>query len=534
MLRDVSQAVGASDLRRAADISGTALSRGFRHPTFHNARALWAQQEGRHQAALDEFQMALTFTPRNPTLLNAIAMCLVRLNRPDEGVTFLDASLGVEPNEAQTHYLKGWACSAAGDQEIARLCYERAVTLRADYPEALAALAAVRARAGGIEEARALAARALALHPREPTAIVALAICDIAQRDFAAVERRLKPMLDDPGVAGHARALMLGLYADALDGESRFAEAFDAYTAKNEEFRRLHASRFSQRPRTVEFLERLTAYLQNAPHEKWRTARPQEPSDVAPREHIFVLGFLRSGTTLLEQVLAAHPQIVRVEERETLIDASKIFLTTEQGLDRLAALSAQDASRMRALYWNRVRSYGADPTGKVLVDKQPLNTFNLPLISKLFPNAKILFALRDPRDVVLSCFRRHFDITATMFELLVLEDAARFYDSAMTLAEACRRELPLNIHDHRYEHMIEDFDGSVRAVCAFAGIEWTDAMRDFGNAARQRAIRSPSAAQVRRELYSEGVGHWRNYRPQLAPILPVLRPWVDRFGYPPD
>jgi hypothetical protein len=145
----------------------------------------------------------------------------------------------------------------------------------------------------------------------------------------------------------------------------------------------------------------------------------------------------------------------------------------------------------------------------------------------------VLFAVRDPRDVVFSCYRRHFDIDPTKFELLTLEDCARFYAAVMNLGELCRAKLPLTLHEHRYEDMVEDFEGRVRAVCEFLGIEWTETMLSFSERAREQTIRSTlSATQVRRPLYREGVGQWRRYAQQLAPMLPTLTPWVRKFGYP--
>jgi hypothetical protein len=246
------------------------------------------------------------------------------------------------------------------------------------------------------------------------------------------------------------------------------------------------------------------------------------------------MGFLRSGTTLLEQILAVHPEVAHLEERETLIDASRTYLTGGEGLDRLAALSQDELGRLRALYWRRVESFGVNPRRKVFIDKQPLNVFNLPLIARLFPRAKILFAVRDPRDVVLSCFRRHFDVNAVMFEFLTLEDGARFYSAVMDLADTARAKLPLDVLEHRYEDMVADLEGRVRRVCDFLGIDWSEEMRHFSLAAQGRSIRSPSAGQVRRDLYRSAVESWRNYSAQLAPILPILEPWVERFGYPPS
>jgi hypothetical protein len=119
-----------------------------------------------------------------------------------------------------------------------------------------------------------------------------------------------------------------------------------------------------------------------------------------------------------------------------------------------------------------------------------------------------------------------------MFEFLGLEDAARFYASIMQLADIYRKKLPLNILDHRYEDMVTDFDGRIQAVCNFIGAEWAEDMRNFSKNAPSVDIRSPSATQVRKPLYDEAVAQWRRYAKELEPIMPILKPWVEKFGYP--
>ncbi|MBV9044662.1 MAG: sulfotransferase, partial [Alphaproteobacteria bacterium] len=275
-------------------------------------------------------------------------------------------------------------------------------------------------------------------------------------------------------------------------------------------------------------LTQLTDAVEHAP-----AFTPAAPAKDGPRQHVFLYGFLRSGTTLLEQVLATHPDIVALEERETFGDLIPNYLTPT-GLEKLATLDGAELEAARAQYWARVNAHGVDPTGKVFIDKQPLNTFNLPLIARLFPDARMLFALRDPRDVVFSCFRRHFTVNATTYELLRLEDAARYYAETMRLAQIAHAKYPLARHTHRYEDMVQDFDTAVQAVCNFIGVEWNEAMRDFSSAARERTIRSPSASQVRRSLYGEGVDAWRRYATQLAPTAPILKPWIEQFGYDPQ
>jgi hypothetical protein len=167
-----------------------------------------------------------------------------------------------------------------------------------------------------------------------------------------------------------------------------------------------------------------------------------------------------------------------------------------------------------------IRKFGVEPRGRVFIDKMPLASVQLPLIAKLFPNARILFARRDPRDVILSCFRRRFGMNPSMYQLLTLEGAAAYYDAIMRLAELYRELLPLPQHLIRYESLVEDFETTARLTCAFVGLEWDAAMLDFAAKARTRGISTPSAAQVARGLNREGQGVWRRYREQMAPVLP--------------
>jgi hypothetical protein len=179
-----------------------------------------------------------------------------------------------------------------------------------------------------------------------------------------------------------------------------------------------------------------------------------------------------------------------------------------------------------------VREHGAEPEGKVFIDKSPAAAVSLPMIRKLFPQARILIARRDPRDVVLSCFRHHFVMNPITYELTDLVRAARHYDALMRLTELYLAGLPISARVVRYPDLIADFDKETRKVCDFIGVEWSDKVRDFARTAARRNVKSSSAKQVLRPLYS-GSDQWLRYRDQLEAVLPVLEPWVERFGFEP-
>ncbi|HEX4159410.1 MAG TPA: sulfotransferase [Rhizomicrobium sp.] len=523
--------VAERDPGRANDMAAAALGHGLRHSAFHSARARWLQLNDRNSEALGELQLAIALAPHDAEILQSIGISLLRLGRPANAIAAFDAAIRIAPADAQAHYLKGCACSAAGEPTAALRSHERAIALRPDHADALAAAAAAAARAGDSAKARRFAERTLRVVPAHPTAIIALAMCDIHDSEFVQAEKHLGALLSAFPARDETRALALGLLGDAFDGQDRTDTAFEAYTEENEILRDLYKLRFDGEARLAGRVEQLIVGLQE------EVASPPEPaiSDSSPaKRHVFLLGFMRSGTTLLEQVLAAHSDVETLEERETLAGLCPGYMGRSDGSPNLYLPHGKELDLARETYWRRVRAFGAKPDDKIFVEKQPFNTLFLPLIARLFPSAKIIFQVRDPRDVILSCFRRHLEVKPTTFELLTLADAARFYDRVMRCGELCRSKLPLDIFEVRYEDIVSEFDNSVLAICRHLGMEWTDSMRDFDRSARSRAIRSVSSSQVRQRLYPDGIGYWHRYEKQLAPVLPSLRPWVERFGYPAD
>jgi hypothetical protein len=209
------------------------------------------------------------------------------------------------------------------------------------------------------------------------------------------------------------------------------------------------------------------------------------------------------------------------------------FMREPSNLEPLLRADESQLTASRTAYWDAVGRAGIDAAGKVFVDKHPLNTLKLPLIARLFPRAKILFAIRDPRDVVLSCFRRRFNMNPAMYELLTLSGGAAFYDAVMGFADQARPLLEQSWHVVRYESLVSDFEREMRAIGEFLKLEGAAGLGDFAGRAQQRERATPSTAQLARGLVKSALDTWRHYSTPLQPILPALNPWVERLGYPP-
>ena len=529
-IHDIDAAIGASDYKRAAVLADSASARGVVHPVIPIARALWCERRGQDEAALANFRNAKTLSPRDARIPNAVGFCLVRLGRLDEALQAFEEAVRLEPSAA-AHQRRGWALGLAGRVEDAQRAYERALKLAPHNVETLASLAALAARTGNAERARKYAERALALDPANPNAHVALATVEVEAREYKPAIERLRRVVANSTIAAQERSIVLGLLGDALDGENATPEAFAAYTAANAERRKLHGPRFAGGKSANEILDEIIAAFAESPVERWRASESVAARDDGPSRHVFLLGFPRSGTTLLERALARNSGIVTVDERDFLADIAERYLMDAAGLERLSRLDGAVLAAHRETYWQRVQVAGVKVAGRVFADKQPFHTIKLPLIAKLFPGASVLFALRDPRDVVLSCFRRQLEVDLLRYEFLTLEGAAGMYDRFMRLADLARAKLPLSFFDHRYEDLIADFDATTRAICAWLGVPRAESMRDVAANAQSLDAIKASTGQVRRGLYGEGVGQWQRYRAELGPVLPKLEPWIARFGY---
>jgi len=529
MLQEIQAAAQARDFVRAATLADAALKAGVEHPMVLNLTALKCEQEGRFEDALKVLQRAMEIAPQDIGARNAVGLVLTRLERYAEALAVFDGVVALHPDFAGAHCARGASLEAMGRLKEAEAAYKHALELEPENLGAMQGTANLLSRRGAHAEARPLAEAVLEAEPNFPDAVMVLAAADAAEGAGERAQRRLEMLANDERLTPHQRALAQGQLGDVLDAQDLPAEAFQAYAACNMGLWRAYAPVHGSGVGALDFARAMLTELDHIPTTAW-TSPGETPAD-GPKTHVFLMGFPRSGTTLLEQVLASHPDVEALEERETLREAQRAFLGDPSGLARLAAAGEAELSALRAAYWAKVRAEGAEPAGKVFVDKHPLNTFRLPLILRLFPDAKILFARRDPRDVVLSCYRRRFAMSGSAYQLLTLPGAAGYYDAAMQLFERLEPAMAANTLVVRHEALVEDFDAVVGEVCGFLGLEWSDAMRDFADKARDRAVATPSGAQLSRGLSAEGVGAWRRYREQLAPVEPTLAAWVAKYGY---
>ena len=265
-------------------------------------------------------------------------------------------------------------------------------------------------------------------------------------------------------------------------------------------------------------------------HELARTITPDWAAKVPllpeppPKKLAFLLGFPRSGTTLLDTLLLGHPEVRVLEEKQLVGIAAR-----EVGkIGKLASASKAAIENARAAYERLLNKNVREDFDGVVIDKFPLDMANAPLIQAMFPGSPIIFAQRHPCDVVLSGFMQPFG----MVNFSDIADAADYYDAMMSIWTASREAMDLNVHTVAYEDMVRSPESTLRPLLDFLGLEWDERVLDHRSTAKSRGtIITPSYDQVTEAISTAPVERWKRYREQLAPVLPILLPWAERLGY---
>jgi len=310
------------------------------------------------------------------------------------------------------------------------------------------------------------------------------------------------------------RAQLIGELADRLgDG----ATAFAAFGEMNALMARLDPQVDDKARR---YRERIEARLAAIPS---LVAPPLPAMD--ERAPVFLTGLPRSGTTLLDTFLMGHPDVAMLEELPIVQE-----IEAEVG-DRLMTLDDEEIAALRARYFDRHAALAGTPAAACVIDKHPLHIASLPLIRRLFPDARLIFIARHPLDIALSCYTTNFAINAAMANFLEVGTTAVLCDLLLRCWTAWRPGFAA-VHELRYERLVEAPQPALRALLEFLDLRWRPELLDHrATAAARGYIASASYAQVGQAIHARSIGRWRRYRAQLAPMMPLLVPWVERLGY---
>jgi len=482
---------------------------------------------GRLILAAGAFREAIRRRPDDAALPLNMAKKLEAGGQLDEAGAAYAEALEVDGGNAAA--LAGLAALTAyrGDDAGAAELFERLLALEPDNPRTHAAIAGWHEAAGRSDTARAAAEQSLTLTPGHAEATLMLAQLDRRDGNLEAARARLEGLSTD-GEDG-ACAFELGRVRDRLgDYDAAFA-AFERGNTALDQAR--NAGRFDG-VRYLSLVREIGATVTKKAVAAW----PKAIADDGLATPIFFVGFPRSGTTLMEQILDAHDDLISIEELP-LLEAARRRMTEDAAYPAaLGDLSPALIADMRRSYWQAANEALGEAPGQAvgarrLIDKLPLNIVHLGLVRRIFPDAQIIVALRDPRDVVLSCFMQSFTPNDAMVHFRDVDAAADLYAEVMANWRAQQQCLGLDTFDYRYEDLVADPATVAAGVLKFLGLPWQDSVLDYHSRKRARLVMTPSYQDVREPVYNRAVARWRHYADALAPVQARLAPFVAAFGY---
>ncbi|MFZ2237332.1 MAG: sulfotransferase [Dokdonella sp.] len=427
----------------------------------------------------------------------------------------------------------GWLLTRLGRADQAGEALHGSAKLDPDHPRIQMRLAAFYERTNRVDEANAMLARMdMAAITREGLVTDLASIrASLASRgsDLVRAIALHEPLLADPAVIRRDPQLLSQL-ARLHDRNSDPAAAMrslaEGRKVQIDQLRDRVPYLFEGDADPIGIVRRRVTPEQRA---DWKTIDAPSATD----SPVFVVGFPRSGTTMLETMLDAHPGLAGMDERVFVQDA--IEEIKQRGLaypEQLGEIDSAFAVELRANYFKRAAERVQRASGVRLVDKNPLNIMRLPFIARLFPNAKIILALRHPCDVVLSNYMQTFRSPEYIKLCETIESTAIGYAGTFSFWIDQAELLKPDVLELRYEDVVDDIDAQSRRIADFIGIDWDRRMVDFHDHARERGfIATPSYHQVVEPLNRKGVGRWERYREYLEPAIPHLQPYLDRWNY---
>jgi Flp pilus assembly protein TadD len=516
---------------------------------------------GRLGEAEASYTHAIALKPDYAEAHYNLGITLQELGRLDEAEASYTHAIALKPDYAEAHSNLGNTLKELGRLDEAEANYTQAIALKPDYAEAHSNLGATLQELGRLDEAEVSYTQAIALNPDFAEAY--LNLCEFLEKtnrtdeilsvirsapgkilentaDFLYFEALIEFLKENYETAEEIvkkininellekrKLSAMKLQGDLYHHKKDYSAAFEAYESKNKhvkdslEYKRQEPEKYFVKQREkvaqIEQLQEQSAYKSVV-----------KPSWIQPT---FLIGFPRSGTTLLDTILRTHSNIDVLEELP-MLNKMEISFGDIPTISRIEAMDNTAAGIASGFYLEELKKHIEVGKKQTIVDKLPLNILKLPLINQVFPNARYIIALRHPLDCVLSCWMQEFKLNPAMANMIELERIVEFYGVAMSILKLSEERYSLDTHRIRYEDLVLDFEGNVSSLLTFLDLKWEEKLRSYQKTALTRGkINTPSYSQVIKPLYKTASYRWKNYEEYLKPYKSRLAPWIKEYGY---
>ena len=317
------------------------------------------------------------------------------------------------------------------------------------------------------------------------------------------------------------------LLAKSYDHIGNYDKAYEAFRLANNQINSFFQKEFNKE-NFINFINKRYEYFTSKNVKNWVIEKKDKN-----KSPIFLIGFPRSGTTLLDTILRSHLKVEVLEEKPVVdMFIKSLAIEINNDLNNLGKIDKNQILKLRQIYFENRNKYINFDSDKIYIDKMPLNLIHVGEIVRIFPDAKFIFAIRNPYDVILSCFMQQFSPNDAMANLTNFDDATKLYDLVMNLWFRYNEIFSINAEVVRYENVVENFDESINNLLNFLELEWDDKVKEYYKTAENRGmITTPSYNQVNMPLYNKSINRWKNYENKFLDNKKILDKWTKKFNY---
>jgi len=494
----------------------------------HNNLGLLHMELQQLEKAKKCFETVVKINPNYSDAYNNLGMTLINLGKKDEAKKNLEKSIEINKNNFQAHLNLGLLYRSSEKTELAEKLIIESIEINPKFLAAHINLMQLYEKLNEDEKLNESINNAEINFKKIPIIKLYKGKLLYKKEKFTEAINNLKNINFESSylILEETRCSTL---AKSYDQLNKNEDAFQYFKKSNEINFKIYGDKYNKN----NFLNLINArkkFFNNLVIKKWPPAKTRNKK----KDPVFLVGFPRSGTTLLDTILRSHSSIKVTEELPILENIIiKLNKNTNGDFNKLKNINENLLIELRDCYYkNRTKIIKEDDNNKIYIDKMPLNIIYIGEILRIFPNSKFILALRHPCDCVLSSFMQSFKLNDAMANFLSLEDSANLYGNVMELWIKYLKSFSINFHSVKYENIVFDFERTVRSVLEFLDLPWSENVLNFQNTAINRGlIHTPSYNQVVKPIYNKSVGRWKIYEKNMSGIVPVLNPWIKKFNY---
>lgn len=483
----------------------------------------------KYREAIVNYKHILTMNPNYYAGYNNLGIVLKNLGSLKEASACYRKAIDIEPNFPQAYNNLGNVLYESGKANESIACYKKAIKIRPQYIKAHQNLMEAYEKTNKEQSLKEALSNAKILIKNHPiTKLYNGIVLSKSDKFYDAIDclESISFTLDET----KSEIQRVSTLAKSYDRIGNAEKAFEYFKQSNSLVPLIKKEINLDKNRYLNKIKIRIKFFKKLNTKKWLPLK----SSITRPDPIFLIGFPRSGTTLLDTALRTHPLIEVVEEKfmiEKMIDSLKQL--SQNKLEGLKKIQNSQLKKIRKVYFDSFESeITKKNNSKVFIDKLPLNIIHIGEIIKVFPNAKFIFSLRHPCDCVLSCYMQNFELNDAMTNFLDLEDTAHLYHQVMSLWSQYITIFPIKYHTVKYENLVENFEQTIRSLLNFLKLPWDSSMLKYSLTAKNRKrISTPSYNQVIKPIYSHANGRWRRYSKPISRIYPTLKPWINKFNY---